>query len=107
VFVSCTGSKYWVDRYRPAFRKALEAAGIDRQVRPLHDARHGALTAMASNEAAAVTLMTVAGHTSMATTKKYLHLAGTVFHEEAAALEARKLSPKLSTNPRRTSTHLR
>jgi hypothetical protein len=53
---------------------------------------------MASNGAAAVTLMTVAGHASMATTKKYLHLAGTVFHEEAAVLEARQLSTELSTD---------
>jgi integrase/recombinase XerD len=97
VFVSGTGSKYWVDQYRTPFKKALAKAGIDRRVRPLHDARHGALTAMASNGAAPVTLMTVAGHASMQTTKRYLHLAGVVFHDDAAKLEARQLSAELST----------
>jgi hypothetical protein len=33
--------------------------------------------------------MTKAGHSRMATTRKYLHLAGTVFREEAEALERR------------------
>ena len=35
--------------------------------------------------------MTRAGHRSMATTKTYLHLAGVVFRDEAAALERRLL----------------
>ncbi len=35
--------------------------------------------------------MTKAGHASMATTKRYLHLAGTVFRDEADALERRLL----------------
>jgi hypothetical protein len=32
-------------------------------------------------------LKTRAGHSSMATTEIYLHLAGTAFHDEAAALD--------------------
>jgi hypothetical protein len=35
--------------------------------------------------------MTRAGHTNMATTKRYLHLAGTVFRDEAERLEDRLL----------------
>jgi hypothetical protein len=35
--------------------------------------------------------MAKAGHSSMATTKRYLHLAGTVFSDEAEALERRLL----------------
>jgi hypothetical protein len=35
------------------------------------------------------TLMARAGHSSMATTKGYLHLAGVVFRDEADALERR------------------
>jgi hypothetical protein len=35
--------------------------------------------------------MTRAGHRSMQTTKGYLHLAGVVFRDEAAALERRML----------------
>lgn len=38
-----------------------------------------------------VALMTRAGHASMATTKRYLHLAGAVFRDEAEALERRLL----------------
>jgi hypothetical protein len=33
--------------------------------------------------------MTKAGHTDMRTTKRYLHLAGVVFRDEAARLEER------------------
>ena len=35
--------------------------------------------------------MAKAGHRSMATTRQYLHLAGVVFRDEAAALEQRIL----------------
>ena len=35
--------------------------------------------------------MSKAGHSSMATTKRYLHIAGVVFHDEADALERRLL----------------
>jgi hypothetical protein len=35
--------------------------------------------------------MTKAGHASMATTRRYLRLAGTVFPDEAMALERRVL----------------
>jgi len=100
VFTSRTGGMYWVERYggpRGAFRKALKAAGVDKQPRRLHDARHGALTAMAAGSSSGVAIMHVTGHASMATTQKYLHLAGTVFPEDAAKLEARQLSTEPST----------
>jgi hypothetical protein len=35
--------------------------------------------------------MTKAGHSTMQTTKRYMHLAGVVFREEADALERRLL----------------
>jgi hypothetical protein len=38
-----------------------------------------------------IALMTKAGHANMSTTRRYLRLAGTVFPDEAAALEARIL----------------
>jgi hypothetical protein len=56
-----------------------------------------------------VAIMHVAGHASMATTQKYLHLAGTVFREDAERLEARQLSTELSTGltePQVTSADL-
>jgi integrase/recombinase XerC len=98
VFTSRSGGKYWVERYGPAFKKALEAAEVDKRPRRLHDGRHGALTGMAANGSSPVAIMHVAGHASMATTKKYLHLAGTVFRDDAERLEARQLSTKLSTD---------
>jgi hypothetical protein len=39
-----------------------------------------------------IALMARAGHSSMATTKGYLHLAGVVFRDEADALERRLLT---------------
>jgi hypothetical protein len=41
--------------------------------------------------------MTRAGHAHMGTTKRYLHFAGTVFRDEATALEARLLGGGLHT----------
>src|SRR5262245_19256172 len=99
VFCASNGGKWWVDQYGRAFRQALKAAGVSKRPRRLHDARHGALTAMAQNSAAAVAIQHVARHSSMQTTRKYIHLAGTAFPEEAAKLQARLLSTRLSTDP--------
>jgi integrase len=73
------------------FRAALKAAGIEDYVRPFHDLRHTALTNEAAAGSSPIALMTKAGHTDMKTTRRYLHLAGIVFHDEAAALERRLL----------------
>jgi hypothetical protein len=45
--------------------------------------------------------MAKAGHTDMKITRRYLHMAGIVFHDEAHALERRLLGggPKSSTEP--------
>lgn len=77
--------------YAADFRKALKAAGITDYVRPFHDARHGSLTNGAAQGESPIELMTRAGHKSMSTTKRYLHLAGTTFPDAVAALEARML----------------
>lgn len=54
---------------------------------------------MAAAGASPIAVMTTAGHASMQATKRYLHLAGTVFPNEAAALERRLgLSTELSTD---------
>jgi integrase len=60
-------------------------------VRPFHDARHASLTNGAAAGESPIALMTRAGHRSMQTTQLYLHLAGTFFRDEAAALERRLL----------------
>jgi integrase len=72
-----------------------EAAGITDYIRPFHDARHASLTNGAAAGETPIALMTRAGHRSMQTTKTYLHLAGVVFREEAAALERRMLDEKI------------
>jgi integrase len=107
VFASLIGNPFRAETYTSAFEAALKKAGISKRPRPFHDARHGALTMMAATGASPIAVMTTAGHASMQTTKRYLHLAGTVFPDEAAALERRLgLSTEPSTDlsePQRTS----
>jgi len=90
VFQSSRGNMVGAQWYTDAFNRALKKAGITDYVRPFHDMRHTALT----NEAATgksnpIALMTKAGHRSFKTTQEYIKLAGTVFPDEAEALEAR------------------
>jgi integrase len=73
------------------FRSALKAAGITDYVRPFHDLRHTSLTNEAASGSTPIALMAKAGHTDMRVTRRYLHLAGIVFHDEAEALEKRLL----------------
>lgn len=72
-----------------ALPSTLAAAGIEGRVRTFHDKRHTALTNLAATGASPIAVMTTAGHRSMQTTKQYLHLAGVVFRDDAAALERR------------------
>ena len=84
--------------YSADFAAALAEAGITDHVRPFHDMRHTALTNMAATGASPIAVMATAGHRSMQTTKRYLHLAGVVFRDDADALERRLLSTELSTD---------
>jgi integrase len=77
--------------YHGEFQTALAAAGIEGRVRTFHDMRHTALTNLAATGASPIAVMATAGHRSMQTTKQYLHLAGVVFRDDAAALERRLL----------------
>lgn len=86
------GSRYSEKHFAAQFRTALTVAGITDYVRPFHDLRHTALTNEAAAGSSPIALMTKAGHTDMKTTRIYLHLAGTVFRDEAEALERRLLS---------------
>jgi len=67
-------------------------------MRPCHDLRVTAITNDAIAGAHPIAIMTKAGHASMATTKRYLKLAGVVFRDEAQALEERLLGASLSTD---------
>jgi hypothetical protein len=69
---------------------------------------HAAIT---NDDAAAagansVALLTKAGHANMATTKRYLHLAGVVFRDEADRLEARLLGETVAESVPPIDTHL-
>jgi hypothetical protein len=52
--------------------------------------RHTAITNDAASGANAIAVMTKAGHSDMKTTRRYMHLAGVVFRDEAE-LEKRLL----------------
>ena len=104
-----TGGIYHERDFADSFRAALTVAGITDYVRPFHDLRHTAITNDAAAGSSAIAVMSKAGHSSMATTKRYLHLAGVVFHDEAAALERRLLGVEGSTHmsePEPTSDEL-
>jgi integrase len=52
-------------------------------VRPFHDGRHSSITNAARHGRADLALMTLAGHSDFRTTKRYVHLSGEMFREEA------------------------
>jgi integrase len=83
------GSRYLAKTWRKAFSAALTAAEVEGNVRPFHDLRHTAVTNDAAAGANPTALM---ARPAMRTTKLYLHLAGTVFREEAEALDRRLLA---------------
>lgn len=85
------GSKIDHEWFAAEFRAALTTVGITDYVRPFHDLRHASLTNGAAGGETPLALMARAGHRSMATTNQYVHLAGVVFRDEAAALERRLL----------------
>jgi integrase len=91
------GTRYRADAFAEAFEAARKTAGFpDMKIRPFHDLRHTYITNAAAAGMNAVALMTSAGHSDMKTTKRYLHLAGTVFRSEADALERRMLGALLT-----------
>ena len=94
------GTVYRYETFAEALRGAYTAAGMPypKGLRPFHDLRVTSITNDAIAGANPVALMTKAGHSSMATTRRYLRLAGVVFREEADALEQRLLGG-LSTVP--------
>jgi integrase len=78
------GTVYREHVFAEEFRAALKVAGITDYVRPFHDLRHTSLTNEAASGSTPIALMAKAGHTDMRVTRRYLHLAGIVFHDEAA-----------------------
>jgi integrase len=89
------GTIYRAEPFKEALDTALKVAGIDGKLRAFHDLRHSSLTLGAASGEGAIALMARAGHRNMATTRTYLHLAGTVFRDEAERLERRLLGEEV------------
>jgi integrase len=88
------GSALDADWFAGELRAAMTKADIEGTARPFHDLRHTALTNLAATGASPIAVMATAGHRSMNTTRKYVHLAGVVFRDDADALEARLLGDR-------------
>jgi integrase len=84
-----TGRPFDASRYAKLIGKARRRAGITEYVRPSHDLRHSSITNAARAGTPPEALMTRAGHSSYATTRRYINLAGSRFSEEADRLEKR------------------
>jgi hypothetical protein len=81
-----------LEKRRPSARSLSRAASppdLVERLLPFLDMRVTSITNDAIAGANPIALMTEAGHANMATTKRYLRLAGVVFAEEAEALERR------------------
>lgn len=92
-----TGAAVSAKWFARELRAAMKAAGVAGPIRPFHDLRHTAITNDAAAGSSPIAVMTRAGHSDMKTTKKYLHLAGVVFRDEADALERRLLGVSADT----------
>ncbi len=75
--------------YADTLREALAAADIGGHVRPFHDGRHTAITNAAAAGVGAAALQARAGHADLATTQRYIDLAGVAFRDEALIAEQR------------------
>ncbi len=84
-----TGSPFDANRYGELLRLALRRAGIEENIRPSHELRHSSITNAAAAGTSPEALMSRAGHSSYATTRRYIDLAGERFRAEADRLEDR------------------
>jgi integrase/recombinase XerC len=92
------GTAYRAETFKDALTAALKAAGVQKAPRPFHDLRHTAITNDAASGSSPIAVMAKAGHANMATTQRYLHLAGVVFRDEADALERRLLGKPVESS---------
>lgn len=84
-----TGRPFDANRYGEVLRLALKRAGIEESIRPSHELRHSSITNAAAAGTSPEALMSRAGHSSYATTRRYIDLAGERFRAEAERLEDR------------------
>jgi integrase len=106
------GRRLSAEWFKAELTAAMKTAGVDRipdwtyrdaagrrrgGFRVFHDNRHTSITNDARS-ASPIAVKVKAGHSSLSTTEKYIHLAGTEFRDEAEALE-RRLFGEVSTEP--------
>jgi integrase len=84
-----TGSPFRPSRFGNLLRDALKRAGVEGYIRPCHDLRHSSITNAAAAGTSPEALMSRAGHSDCATTRRYVDLAGERFREEGDRLERR------------------
>jgi integrase len=84
-----TGHPLHLGNYTATIKLVLKRAGVEGYVRPCHDFRHSAITNAAAAGTPPEALMTRSGHSSYATTRRYIDLAGERFRPEAQRLEDR------------------
>jgi integrase len=88
------GSKWRPDRpggYYEAFHAACSELGIEGKLRPGHELRAAFITDALKNGVSPAIVMTMVGHESFTTTKRYADLAGVTFEDEAEALAERRM----------------
>jgi site-specific recombinase XerD len=84
-----TGRPFDAGTYGTLVHLALDRAGITDYLRPSHDLRHSSITNAARAGTSPEALMSRSGHSSYATTRRYINLAGARFRDEAQLLEER------------------
>lgn len=93
-----TGRPHDAHVHGDLLREACAKSGVPAPNRPYHDLRHAYCTLAALTATNPYSVQRRAGHSSMETTKRYLHLAGQLFEEDAAALEAKLYAGATATS---------
>jgi integrase len=87
-----------VHRHAELLGEACAKAEVPVPARPYHDLRHAFCTLAALTATNPYSVQRRAGHSSMETTKRYLHLAGQLFEDDAAALEEKLYGEAAASN---------
>lgn len=66
-------------RITEAFKQAVSAAGLDGKLH-LHSLRHSFCTILLANGASITDVATIAGHSTVVVTQRYMHLKGEAMH---------------------------
>jgi integrase len=93
-----SGNPLDVHRHAELLGEACKKAKVPAPARCYHDLRHAFCTLAALTATNPYSVQRRAGHSSMETTKRYLHLAGQLFEDDAAALEEKLYGEAAASN---------